>query len=189
VLHIYATDGAHALNTTIDQAHLTWDSFDALPSVEAPADQQVSHTIRQIVFGALAYATAVERAIEPREPVTRKGAKRDASPSPKHWDMGRTIRLDPRLVQAARSGSREIALRLKQRHIVRGHYRNQAHGIRRAERKKIWISCFWKGPEEGAALVHTYKLEAAPGVVGDGTSPTGTVSATATMPTPMDVSK
>lgn len=26
-------------------------------------------------------------------------------------------------------------------------------------RTKKWIVPFWKGPEEGAALVHTYKLD------------------------------
>ena len=160
VLHIYATDGVNALSTTIEREGLTWGSFETLPEhVDDATDRQVSQTIRQIVFGALAYATVVERSVEPRDTEPRKRKGTSTAAAPKHWDIGRTIRLDPRLVRAARSGSREIALRLKHRHIVIGHYRNQAHGIRFAERKRIYISCHWKGREDGAKLVHTYKLE------------------------------
>ena len=160
VLHIYATDGTNALSTTIERDGLSWDSFDEIPNlVDDDADRQASQTLRRIVFGALAYATVVERALEPRTTEPRKRGAGGSAQSPKHWDIGRTIRLDQRLVRAARSGSREIALRLKHRHIVIGHYRNQAHGIRFSERKRIYIECFWKGPADGAELVHTYKLE------------------------------
>lgn len=41
--------------------------------------------------------------------------------------------------------------------VVDGHWRNQAHGPGRADRKKIWIAPFTKGPE-GAPMAATKKV-------------------------------
>lgn len=158
-IDIYATDGRHALTTVIRRAGLTWSTLDELPDATEEADQAARRTIRQIVFGALAYMTAVETATTLREPSKRPKAGGKVETGPRIFEVGRTIKLDPQLVRAARGGSREVALRLKHRHIVRGHYRNQAHGAGRADRRRIWIAPHWKGPEDGAELVHTYKLE------------------------------
>jgi hypothetical protein len=160
-IHIYATDGAHALDTLIERKGLAWDSFDDLPdSVCCDEDKRARQTLRQIVFGTLAYISAVEHAVE-RNAVDapRKQRKASAEPSAQRWTVGRTIRIAPELVRAARAGSREVALRMKHRHIVRGHYRNQPFGTGRSERRRQWIAPFWKGPADGAALVHTYRLE------------------------------
>ena len=163
-IHIYATDGAHVLDTLIERKGLTWNAFDALPDdVCSDHDKVARQTLRQIVFSTLAYASSVERAMEPAVVDRPKRSKSDDGPKARRWDVGRTIRIDPHLVRAARTGSREVALRLKYRHIVRGHYRNQAHGIRHRDRKQIWIMPFWKGPTDGAALVHTYVLEQSKG--------------------------
>jgi hypothetical protein len=43
--------------------------------------------------------------------------------------------------------------------LVRGHWRQQAHGPGRALRKSIWIQPFWKGPEETRVLLRAYKIE------------------------------
>jgi len=158
-IHIYASDGTRVLETWIDRKNLSWDAFDDLPdSVTEDADKAARHALRQIVFGAIAYTNAVEGSVEERfEPSKKpKGAAKERA---KHWTIGRTIKIDPKLVTAVRTGSREVAFRLKHRHIVRGHYRNQAHGPARSLRTKKWIAPHWKGPEEGAALVHTYKLD------------------------------
>jgi hypothetical protein len=157
-LHIYATDGVSVLDTLIDRKDLTWDAFDDLPdAVTDDADKRARQTLRQIVFGMLAYANAIDRAVEPRFP----GAQRPASSKPHvtQWTVGRTVRINPVLVQMARGGNREAMFRLKHRFIVRGHYRNQAHGPQRTLRTSRWITPFFKGPEEGAMLVHTYKLD------------------------------
>lgn len=160
VLHIYATDGEHALDTVIDRRGLTWAAFDALPdTVDDDADRRARHAIRRIVFGALAYLSAVPSAMERSDTVRKKKRKHDDSQEPTRWEAGRTVRISPALVRAARSGDHEVALRLKYRHIVRGHYRDQPHGPKRVERRRIWIAPFWRGPEDGAELVHTYKLD------------------------------
>lgn len=43
--------------------------------------------------------------------------------------------------------------------LVRGHWRNQAHGPGRALRKQIRIEAFWKGPEESRVLLRNYKTK------------------------------
>lgn len=159
-LHVYASDGVRVLDTFIERKGLTWESFDALPdNVVEDADRDARRTIRQIVFGTLAYVTAVPTAMESMLPPGPPRARREPREETTRWTIERTLKLDPNLVKSVRGGSREIAFRLKHRHIVRGHYRNQVHGVGRAERKRIWVQPFWRGPEDGAALVHTYKLE------------------------------
>lgn len=162
LIHIHATDGSLALDTLIDRKGLTWAAFDALDTVASDKvtddDRQACHTLRQIVFQTLAYIGAIQSAmVRVQGPVKRRTPKRDAELTT--YDVGRSIKIEPTLVRAVRAGTREIAFRLKHRHIVRGHYRNQPVGEGRQERKRIWITPFWRGPEEGAALVHTYRID------------------------------
>jgi len=119
--------------------------------------------VRQIVFGALAYATAIPTATTPVPSENTRASRRPGEPSAKRWEIGRTIKIDHNLVRSVRSGSRDVLYRLKHRHIVRGHYKQQVHGPQRSLRKTLWISPYWVGPEDGAALVHTYKLDTEPG--------------------------
>lgn len=42
--------------------------------------------------------------------------------------------------------------------MVRGHWKNQAHGPRRSLRKHIWIQPFWKGPEESRVLLRQHTV-------------------------------
>jgi hypothetical protein len=158
---LYATDGTHVLDTSVGKGQaLSWDLLESLETEEpeeiTDADADVVRTMRQIAFGMLAYVTAVDRAVEERV-VTRPKRVRDDGPRPRVHDVGRSVKIDPILVKYARAGVREIALQLKRRFIVRGHYRNQAHGPGHRDRKLIWIEPFWKGPEEGAKIVHTYR--------------------------------
>lgn len=166
VLCIHATDGAHAFTTFAEMGAITWKAIEDLAEWSnadrhvCDADRRAQRTIQRIVFGLLAYVSAVDGAVTRREPERRK-PKRAPESRPSltvtQWEVGRTVRLDPQLVRTARGGSREIALSVKHRFTVRGHYRNQACGAGRADRKRIWVAPFWKGPAEGARIVHTYK--------------------------------
>jgi len=163
---LYATDGVHVINTQVAEGQaLSWDLFESIEteqteSVIEDADAIAIRSIRQIAFGMLAYVTAVDRAIEERVSSTPKKRQKDEDrPRPRVHDVGRTVQIDPILVKYARAGAREVALQIKSRFIVRGHYRNQAHGPGWRDRKSIWIEPFFKGPEEGAKIVHTYKPE------------------------------
>jgi hypothetical protein len=155
---IHATDGVHAFSTFVEVKNLSWKTIEDLPdNITDDTDRLARHAIQQIVFGMLAYMNTVNDAATPR--AVQHKTKRPTAPVDeiKHWDVGRTVTIDPQLVRAARGGSREISFRIKNRFIVRGHYRNQAHGPRRSERTLRWVAPFWKGPEEGARLVHTYQ--------------------------------
>jgi len=157
---IYATDGAHVLSTVTLRSDLSWAALEELPDeVDFVADREAQKTIQRIAFGALAYVTAVDRAITERFPEQGKKRKPGAA-AIAHWTIGREVKIDPELVRTARAGAREIAFRIKSRFVVRGHYRNQAHGPGRSLRTSKWIMPHWKGPQEGARLVHTYKPEA-----------------------------
>lgn len=161
-LSIHANDGVHGFVTIVPLHDLAWAVVEDLPDSDDDVDRRARRTILQIVFGLLAYTSAVEGALTRREPERRKPKRASRSPQPAapgvvQWEVGRDVHLDPRLVQAARGGSREIALRIKHRFIVRGHYRMQAHGPARSLRTARWIAPFWKGPEEGAKIIHTYK--------------------------------
>lgn len=160
VIDLVASSGRRLLSTSAPADAVTIQGLDAFGDeskwgVEDDRDRIVIRTLQRIALGLAAYTASVAGAAVRRD----GGVKRHgpAKTAPVYWDVARTVRIDPHLVRAARAGSREVALRLKHRHIVRGHYRNQPIGEGRKERKTIWIAPFWKGPADGAAIVHTYK--------------------------------
>ncbi len=163
ILEIVAVSGTRAVSTA---AVLRDISVDGLAAFEddrdcGDADRAAMETVRRIVLGTVGYLAMMPGArIERVAHARPRDEDRATRTAPKFWDVGRDVRLDSSLVRAARAGSREIALRVARRHIVRGHYRNQPIGEGRKERKTIWIAPFWKGPAEGAAIVHTYKPSA-----------------------------
>lgn len=164
-IYIHASNGTWGMYLCAKRDGLTWSKIEAeLAEIEDDGDARAMRTIQMIVFSTLAYISAISGSVESIQASGKRRAPA-AGDGPKRWSIGRTIKLEPTLVRAVRDGAREVAFRLKHRHIVRGHFRNQPYGPGRAERKEIWIAPFWKGPEEGAALVHTYKL---PGARDDG---------------------
>lgn len=158
LIDIRACDGRRWHVTTVALEALVADGMAALSALPSAmeADCSAQDTVERIVFGFLAYVTNVERPLVRRARGISSKQRDSTGPCRSHWEIAREVRIDPRLIQAARAGSREIAFRLKHRHIVRGHYRNQPHGQGRQDRKRIWIAPFWKGPEDGAQIVHVY---------------------------------
>lgn len=86
----------------------------------------------------------------------RKGKCRDI-----HCVLGHSIRLSPQaaaLGKMKRRGAR-CGYRISSRFIVRGHWRNQACGKDRLDRRRIWIQPYWKGPADATeALERAYRL-------------------------------
>ena len=74
------------------------------------------------------------------------------------WVVGSNIKLDAKVIEDARSLVPGRGFSIKRRFTVRGHWRNQAHGPKRALRKKLWIQPHWKGPKEAERLSHLYTL-------------------------------
>jgi hypothetical protein len=57
-------------------------------------------------------------------------------------------------------GIKKASGELRTRFIVRGHWRNQAHGPNRSLRKRKWIQPHWKGPEWAELMEgRVYQLE------------------------------
>jgi len=82
---------------------------------------------------------------------------------PAVWEIGREVPLVQSLVDAARArGERDRAKwHLCKRFVVRGHWRRQAVGVGRAERRLIFVAPFWKGPRDGTGIAHLYNSEEA----------------------------
>lgn len=77
-----------------------------------------------------------------------------------NFDVGRIVKLDGRTRQALTLGVSDAHhWKLMQKFMVRGHWRNQVHGVGRALRRRQWIAPFYKGPENVAeALSRTYEV-------------------------------
>lgn len=90
------------------------------------------------------------------------------SPLPTTYVLGREVKLGPELrrlasdIAAGKSsekgtpGELRAAWKLRMRYCVRGHWRNQAHGEGRKDRRMMYIAPHWRGPEGAAAWQHVY---------------------------------
>lgn len=87
----------------------------------------------------------------------------DSSPQPDVWLYGHGVKCAPEMIQAvkdwARSDSEERATvwKISKRFIVRGHWRNQACGEGRTDRRRTWIQPHWKGI--GPKMQHIYEVQ------------------------------
>lgn len=93
-----------------------------------------------------------------------KRKNRTGRMEPATWVIGREVKIEKELISGAKdyinSGrSPNSGWKIKKRSIVRGHWRNQACGSGRSERKKIWIEPFWRGPEAGTKVQHIYTTD------------------------------
>ena len=74
------------------------------------------------------------------------------------------------VVHAVQRGERRRGGKLTVQFLVRGHWKNQVHGEKRALRKRIWIQPFWKGGEETRVLLRNYIVKDAEERTEDGQS-------------------
>lgn len=92
-------------------------------------------------------------------PKTKKNKKRDAQSGPeaRYYVIGKPINLDFReRVRQYMMGESRKGKELGIQHMVAGHFKNQPHGKDNKERKTIWITPYWRGPEEGAIPIKTH---------------------------------
>lgn len=68
--------------------------------------------------------------------------------------------IDLRRIEGAKRGEGESHIEWRSRWVVRGHWRWQAYGPGRTERRRIWVAPFIKGPEDKPLVVneHVYAL-------------------------------
>lgn len=120
------------------------------------------HTLRVFVLNALTY-------IEGAGPLPVEVAARGAAPSAimkvhktrPLYDVGRPIKLNPglrKMLTLQKDGGGEAMWTLDKRFVVRGHWRNQAYGEKRALRKRLWVEPYYKGPETKEALERVFHV-------------------------------
>jgi len=81
---------------------------------------------------------------------------------PEVWRLSAPIIIGRELVDAAKAITERgdsPCWRVKSRHVVRGHWRNQACGPKHMEHRMKWIRPYWKGPAEGELLIRTYEAQ------------------------------
>lgn len=78
---------------------------------------------------------------------------------PSRWEVGRNLKISTELRMAAEDPDQRGGFHLRHRFVVRGHWRNQAVGLARAERKRIWIMPHLKGPEDSEVVQRTYAVD------------------------------
>jgi hypothetical protein len=76
------------------------------------------------------------------------------------FDVGTTIGVDPEIKKYIHSGRRGPKFELKHRTLVRGHWRNQAHGKAFSLRKRVWIKPYVKKKDLPERVIgHNYEVE------------------------------
>jgi hypothetical protein len=91
-----------------------------------------------------------------RTGLSRRVARKQKERSrPTHWMLGKSVRVHPGLAQAARGRASDVR-ELEAQHVVRGHFKQQAHGAGLAQRKTLWIEPYWRGPDTETAWTHVY---------------------------------
>lgn len=119
----------------------------------------------RLAAGACMLATAkqdiVEREWRPKVKAERRRTPGVEPPVGTRFIVAKNVDLDLReQVHEYISGQSRKGGKLTVQFVVRGHRRWQACGPKHSERKLIWINPFWKGPEEGRALLRGYELRA-----------------------------
>lgn len=77
--------------------------------------------------------------------------------TPRVYELNRPVRVDCRdsVRGFIRGGSRIPAVQW----LVRGHWRQQAHGPQHAQRRLTWIEPYWKGADGAPLVMHEHQLK------------------------------
>lgn len=129
--------------------------LDPIQSPMTGSDGATLRAAKRIVFALLAYW----QARNPTHPQRGHPSKlKSVSELPLHWTLGREIGRDDDLLRAGRAfadgraPASRTGWRLLRRFCVRGHFRAQACGAGRAQRRVIFVEPYWKGPRDGVGL-------------------------------------
>lgn len=127
----------------------------ALSGIGTDAARLISNFIRS-AFAAVSDPGALRDS--PRNTGTRVQLRRGA-PCPQTWHLGKSVKIDLREhVRALWEGRSIERGGFKTQWIVCGHWRNQAHGTGRAQRRLKWIEPHWKGPEDAPINFRAHKV-------------------------------
>jgi len=134
--------------------------FDAEPA--AIEKRAIAMGSRLVLTACAALSAYGVRQAEPEGKTARRGArkrkrKERRSKVATEYVLGMPVRVDLREQLRDYLGS-DRERHFSVRWVVRGHYRNQPHGPRRALRRKRWIEPYWKGPLRNPVLVRQHEL-------------------------------
>jgi hypothetical protein len=77
----------------------------------------------------------------------------------KNWSVGGKVKVSKEVREAAAEiAAGRAATCPAVKHIVRGHFRNQACGVGRLERKRLYIKPHWRGPDGTTPHERTYVM-------------------------------
>lgn len=148
---------AEMIESDLDQGH-DWASYSFGLERDERDERVYSLAQRLILNVCLAMATSGNS--KPMGKTARLSAgnvRESKEPLVRVFQLGKPIKLDCRpalrdyLEGEKRSGPTVQVL-------VRGHWKNQPHGPKRAHRKRIWIEPYWRGPEDAPILTRPHEL-------------------------------
>jgi len=137
----------------------------------AEDDRRAMHAVVSVAVNValwLAQSPALVAKPAVRRTDRRGRVTNDSGYRPAIYAVGETIKLGEftKLREHARAyfeqGGERGGWRVQARHSVRGHWKQQVFGVGRGERKRVFVSPYWRGPEAGEALSKTYEIKGAP---------------------------
>lgn len=133
---------------------------------ETELDKSAAHASLRLLVNLCFYldAQSAQGKKLPKQKMLRrkwKPGRGSGPPVPPAWILGRELKLDSELVEAARNTASpnpktRAEWELKSQHVVRGHWRNQPYGPKRSLRKRVWIEPHWRGPRASEAIVRNF---------------------------------
>ena len=131
-------------------------------------DHRVTDLINRLICSICLLFTGHHGEISERKEVHREKGKKLRSKNPPEFrvfTMSSPVSVDVRpALREYLSGHRSTSPSVQ--FLVRGHWRNQAHGEQRLLRKLLWIEPFWKGPDGALVASKAYTTKE---VVSNGT--------------------
>jgi hypothetical protein len=118
----------------------TWGAL-KITDIDREANAAV---LRLVVSLAMHIQRERPKRARPRHHVSDKVLGRHELPMPTDWVPAK-IRIPADIKAALREGGARVQGKLTARHVVRGHWRQQAHGRGRQLRKPTWIAPHWRG--------------------------------------------
>jgi hypothetical protein len=122
-------------------------------------DMRSSEMARKLIVGLCLYLSDPSKLGEPRRPKSKKPAQRNRAPGQlpqtTTYVIGREIELDSNVIVGIREYVKHGRKAPAVQYIVSGHWKMQAYGPGRAERKLIRVEPYWRGPVDAPILKHS----------------------------------
>ena len=153
------TDALSVWSFHVAPKHLLDDDlprhWNSLPRTSV--DDRADMLARRLMLGLCLWCSDPKNLGEPKLYKSRsseRGRAGDLLPDFKTWHLGKDIKLDPNVIEAVRSFSREGGSSPKVQSLVSGHWKRQAHGPARSLRKLVHVEPYWRGPLDAPVISH-----------------------------------